>query len=404
MPGPLAGYRILEMTTIIMGPMASMVLSEMGAEVVKVEAPNGDQTRYYAQAKNFGMGAIFLNLNKNKRSIVLDLKAPDGRDALLRLMRDADVLLYSIRPQAMARLGLTYDDCRRVKPDLVYCGAFGFRQDGPYAARPAYDDIIQGLSGTVANLGWVTGEPRYMPAMPCDKTSGLYVANAVLAALLHRERTGEGQRVDVPMFETNTHFNLMEHFADMIYQPPVGEAGYVRAKLPHRRPHKTRDGHICLLAGSVKHWRAFFGAIGRPELADDERVTDPAVRYRATGELYALIGELVADWNTADLLEALQKVDVPCAPVNDFGDLPDDPHLKAIGFFRTDEHPTQGTIRYPDLPVQFHGSPGGPRRPAPELGQHSVEILREAGYSDEDIARLLRDGVTVAQAADGTDG
>lgn len=250
-------------------------------------------------------------------------------------------------------------------------------------------------------MAWTTGEPRFLPAMVCDKTTGLYVVNAVTAALLHRERTGAGQQVDVPMFETNTHFNLMEHLAGGIYRPPVGEPGYVRAKLPHRRPHPTRDGHVCVLAGSVKHWRAFFTAMGRPELADDDRITDPVTRYKSTGELYALIGGLVADWKTADLLAALEAVDIPCAPVNGYGDLPDDPHLAAVGFFHEAEHPTQGPIRVPDIPVQFHASPGGQQRPAPHLGQHSVEILREAGYNDEDIARLVHDGVTVDGALDG---
>jgi crotonobetainyl-CoA:carnitine CoA-transferase CaiB-like acyl-CoA transferase len=296
MSGPLAGYRIIDMTTVIMGPMATMMLGEMGADVIKIEAPVGDQTRNYAQAKNAGMGAIYLNLNRNKRSIVLDLKKPEGRDALLRLLAGADALVYSIRPKAMQRLGLGYDECRAVKPDLIYCGAYGFRQDGPYAARPAYDDIIQGLSGVADNLSWVCGAPQLLPFMGCDKTSGLYLVQAVMGGLLHRERTGEGQQIEVPMFELSVHFNLMEQIGGMVYVPQHGEAGYVRARLPNRKPFRTKDGYICILPGSTKHWQAFFRAVGRPELGEEPRITTPAIRYRSTNELYALVAEIAACW------------------------------------------------------------------------------------------------------------
>lgn len=393
--GPLAGIRIVDLTTVIMGPMATMMLGEMGADVIKVEPPAGDQTREYPQTRNQGMSAAFLNLNRNKRSIVLDLKAPDGGAAMRRLLEKADVFLYSVRPQAMQRLGLDYETCRALNPRLVYCGACGFRQDGPYAAKPAYDDMIQGLSGLTASQAWTCGEPRYMPTMACDKTTGLYVVNAITAALFHRERTGEGQAVEVPMFEANVHFNLMDHIGGMLYVPPVGEAGYQRAKFPNRRPYRTRDGYLCIIPGSFKYWQALFRALGRPELAEDSRVTDPATRYRSTDALYGLIAELVADWDTEDLMRVLAAADVPHGPVNTFDDLPNDPHLDAVGYFRHIEHPTEGPIMVPDIPVQFKASPGGQSRPAPCLGEHSVELLREAGYSAAEIDRMIGDGVTI---------
>ena len=256
---------------------------------------------------------------------------------------------------------------------------------------PALDDLGQGTVGRQAG----DGEPRFLPSMACDKTTGLYAVQAVMAALLHRERSGEGQQVEVPMFETNVHFNLMEHLAGMHYAPPVGEAGYVRAKYANRRPHRTRDGYLCILAASTKHWRAFFEAVGRPELADDERIKDPATRYKSTDALYALIGEIAAQWDTEPLKAALEAADIPCAPVYDFEEIPDDPHLRAIGFFRDEVHPTEGPVIVPEPPVRFSGSPGGERRPAPRLGEHSIEVLREVGFADAEIEAMLAAGTTV---------
>jgi len=393
--GPLAGLRIVDLTTVIMGPMATMMLGEMGADVIKVEPPAGDQTREYLQTRHPGMSATYLNLNRNKRSIVLDLKARDGAAAMRHLIATADVFLYSLRPQAMQRLGLDYDACRAANARLVYCGAYGFRQDGPYAAQPAYDDMIQGLSGLAANQAWIYGEPRYLPTMACDKTTGLYVVNAIMAALLHRERTGEGQAVEVPMFEANVHFNLMDHIGGMVYVPQFGEAGYARAKFPNRRPYRTRDGYLCIIPGALKYWQALFRALRRPDLAEDPRVTDAETRYRSTNELYGVIAEIVAEWRTDDLARALADADVPHGPVKEFAELPDDPHLAAIGFFRHMEHPSEGPIMVPDIPVCFGRSPGGQSRPAPRLGEHSVELLREAGYSDAEIDRMVADGVTI---------
>ncbi len=401
MPGPLSGFRILDLTSVLMGPFATQILGDMGAEVIKVESPEGDVVRSIGPARNRGMGAAFLNSNRSKRAIMLDLKQAAGKAAMERLVERADVFIFSMRPATLEALGLGYKDCRRINPRIVYCGAYGYHEDGPYAGRPAYDDVIQGASGLAAIQGMTTGEPRYMPSVMADKTVGISVVYAVSMALLHRERTGEGQRVDIPMFETMVQFNLVEHISGMHFVPPEGGAGYERMLSPNRRPYKTADGYVAALPYTTRHWQKFFTLVGRPEMTEDARVTDPVRRSEAIDELYAMVTEALAGWKTGDILRALQDADIPSGPINALDDLPNDPHLAATDFFREFEHPTEGRLKQPGVPIRFSRSPGAPGRPAPHLGEHSLEILREAGITDQEINAMLESGATKDGRPDG---
>lgn len=395
MSGALTGYRILDLTSVAFGPYATQILGDNGADVIKIESPAGDITRDIQPARSRGMGSFYLNANRNKRSLVLDLKKPAGREALFRLMKDADLIVHSVRQDAMDRLGLSYADCRAVKPDIVYVAAVGFRPDGPYAGKAAYDDIIQGLSGMVAMMALTTGEPRYVPASIADKVASTHLVYAMTMALLHRERTGEGQQVDVPMLECLVGFNLVEHAAGMLFDPPLGEPGYSRSRAPARKPFATKDGYICMLPYTQKHWQSFFRLVGREDMVDDPRVTDPVRRSQSFDALYRMVAELVATWETDALLEAVEKADIPVGRVNDFADLFTDPQLTATGFMSYQEHPTEGRIAVTGNPVGFSKSPGEIRSFAPRMGAHSVELLQEAGYTDDEIARLTEDGVTM---------
>ena len=400
MAGALTGYRILDLTSVAFGPYATQTLGDNGADVIKVEPPVGDITRDIQPARSRGMGSFYLNANRNKRSLVLDLKKPAGREAALRLAKSADVLVHSVRQDAMNRLGLGYEDCRAVNPKLIYVAAVGFRPGGPYAGKAAYDDIIQGLSGMVAMQALTTGEPRYVPASIADKIASIHLVYAIAMALVHRERTGEGQQVDVPMLECLVGFNLVEHAAGMLFDPPLGEPGYSRSRAPSRKPFATKDGYVCMLPYTQKHWQSFFRLMGREEMVEDARVTDPVRRSQSFDALYRMVAELVASWETDALLAALDKADIPAGRVNGFADLFHDPQLTETGFLSFKEHPTEGRIAVTENPIGFSKSPGELRRFAPRLGEHSVELLREAGFSADEIDAMVRDGVTVQSAGD----
>ncbi len=395
MAGPLEGVRILDVTMVGYGPYAAQMLGDYGAEVIKVESREGDITRGISPFRNRGMGHFHLMINRNKRCIVLDLKSPKGREALLRLVGQSDALLCSVRPAAMDRLGLGYEDCRKVNPNIVYVALVGFGQDGPYAERPAYDDIIQGVSGMAAMQGVRGGEPKFVNASICDKICSQFAVHATLAALLGRERGGAGQLVEVPMFESMIGFNLIEHHSGRTFEPPLGPAGYERSFVEYRRPYATADGHVCALPYNTKQWRSFFKMMGREDMIDDPRVTDTKLRSEKIGELYELVAELVGDWKTEDLLAALEEADVPNGPATKFDDLEDDPHVQAVDFFQIHDHPTEGRIRLTRPSAKFSETPSEIRTLPGHLGEHSVEILREAGYSDTDIAEMLDEGTSV---------
>ncbi len=385
---------MLDLTTVVMGPFATQILAELGADVIKVETHDGDNMRHAGPMKNRDMGYMFLNLNRGKRSIVLDLKQSGARDALLRLTPTTDVLVYNVRPQAMARLGLGYDALRAVNPRIIYVGAYGYSQRGPYAARAAYDDLIQGASGIPAlSLQQGADQPRYAPVNLADRLTGLHTVYAVTTALFHRERTGEGQAVEVPMFESVAHFVLGDHTAGLTFQPARGAPGY--ARLLARRPYATRDGYLCVLIYNDKQWRSFFEAIGRPQMMSDPRYATQSSRSSNIAEIYAELSELMKTRNTADWMALFEKADIPVARMNSIEELVDDPHLAASGFFEHEDHPTEGTLRVMRTPTSWSQTQPGPRLPPPRLGQHSAEVLREAGYSDVQIAELARSGATL---------
>ena len=393
MSGPLDGVRVLDLTTVVMGPYATQVLADLGADVIKVEPPEGDIMRHAAPMRSPGMGHIFLNANRNKRSVVLDLKQAGGRDACLALAARSDVLVYNIRPQAMERLRLSYEDVRAVNPRILYVGAFGYSQRGPYAAKAAYDDLIQGAAG----LPWLLAqsgatEPRYVPVTIADRTVGLHIVNAVCTALYSREKTGRGQRVDVPMFEHLLQTVLGEHLGGCTFEPQLGEPGYARMLAKGRRPYRTRDGYVCVLVYNDKQWRTFFDLIGRPELLADARFATQEARSRNYDVAYELVAAEMTNRSTDHWLAALEAADIPVQRMNSLGDIVSDAHLAAIGFFQTVGHPSEGRLRSMAVASEWSESPPEYRRHAPRLGEHTREVLREAGLADPQIDALAASG------------
>lgn len=393
MPGPLDGVRVLDLTTVVMGPYATQILADYGADVIKVEAPEGDVMRYGWPFRNRGMGHVFLNANRNKRSIVLDLKRPEAHAAALALAKTVDVVVYNIRPQAMARLKLGYEDLRAVHPKIIYVGCFGYSQRGPYAAKAAYDDLIQGAAG----IPWLLKEqgaeaPRYAPITVADRSVGQQVAGAVSAALYYREKTGKGQRVDVPMFEHLLQIVLGEHLAGYTFEPQHGAPGYSRLLAKDRRPYETNDGYVCVLIYNDKQWKAFFELIGKPELFGDARFATQEARSQNYGLAYGMVADELKQRSTDEWLAALEAADIPVQRMNSLADIVNDPHLAAIGYFRDVEHPSEGRIKSMATPSEWSDSQPEYRRHAPRLGEQTREVLAEAGLSAQEIEALLASG------------
>ena len=389
---PLEGIRVLEIASMIFGPLAGQYLGDMGADVIKLEPPEGDLTRSIGPSRSPLMGAFFLTSNRSKRSIVVDLKKPEGQEILQRLISKTDVLLHSLRTPAANRLGLDYTALAKTHPGLVYCHVTGYGDDGLYAGRPAYDDIIQAASGLADLQSVIAGQPRFMPTILADKVSGVHAAYAVVLALMHRLRTGEGQQVDVAMFETMAAFNMMEHQWGHVFEPPQGTMGYAPVSTASRRPYKTKDGFLALLPYSDSNWRRFFELAGEPQIMDDPRFTTFAARQKHFREVWDEIERQVARKTNAQWLELLSNDDIPFSVVNRLEDLTNDPHLKSVNFWSITDHPTEGALRMPANPVRMSASPPEVTRLQPTLGQHSAEILRECGYDEEGIQRLVAAG------------
>jgi crotonobetainyl-CoA:carnitine CoA-transferase CaiB-like acyl-CoA transferase len=388
MSGPLAGIRVIEVAIAVLGPVAAQVLGDMGAEIIKIETPDGDPMRQIGPARNSGMAAYFLNVNRNKKSIVLDLKRPAARDAMLRLAATADVFLHNMRPGAAARLGIDYPTIAAANPRIIYAWASGWRPDTAAAERAAFDDVIQGESGLAALNGGVGGEPRYVPMVVGDKVSGHVLAGAVAMALYARERTGKGQEVHVPMMETMAAFNLVDHLWHGVFGEPEKGLGYPRMLTPYRRPYATKDGHVCLLATTDRQWRNLFAAIDCPELADDPRFATIAGRTANIDELYTMLAERMRGRTTAEWRARLDRFDVPSGVVNDLQGLLADPYLNDTGFFRRVQHPTEGELVTTAIPVSFSETPGSLRLPPPRLGEHNAEILSGLGFNEVEIAEI----------------
>jgi len=377
-PAILDGVRIIDLTSVVFGPLATQMLGDLGADVIKVEGPEGDLLRNVQPSQNKQMGAAFLGSNRNKRSVVIDLKAQDGRDQLRKLLADADVMISSIRPAALARLSLDPETLRRENPGLITVAATGYGQDGPYAAKPAFDDIVQSVSGlaSLATLRDPDDAPAYAPTILADKLGGVTAAYAVMAALFHRERTGEAQHVEVPMFETLTSFLLAEHLDGATFEETPQDFGYDRMLVPHRRPVQTADGYITILPYTNLQWARFFKAVGRDDMVDHIWVTDMAARSRNIGAVYDMVAQVALTRTTEEWLTLTEEADIPAMPVRNLADLPGDPHLAATGFFQRIEHPSEGPIWTTRPPVRFSATPARhDHRPAPRLGEHTEEIL-----------------------------
>ncbi len=398
MSKPLDDIKVVDLTNMLMGPYTTQILGDMGADVIKVEAPGGDPVRFIGARRNLGMGAIYLNCNRSKRSLVLDLKKEEGHKALLTLLKEADILVYNRRPQVMDRLGLSYDVVKKTNPKIIYAGLYGFGQDGPYAKKPAFDDLIQGAVSIpmLANMA-DGGAPRYAPSAIVDRAVALWAVGQINAALYYRTRTGIGQKLDIPMFEMMTSFVLADHLEGETFIPSEGEAGYKRILNPDRRPFPTKDGYVCVMVYTDRHWRSFYKALGREEELDkDPRFKSITARTEHIVEIYAELAELLATRTTEEWLDLFDKADVPAMPLHSPESLLQDEHLSAVGFFREFDHPTEGKIRDMAVPTEWSETQPEISRHAPRLGEHSREILKESGYSSEMIEAFLKEGVTEA--------
>lgn len=394
--GPLKGVKVIDLTSVLMGPFATQYLGDFGADVIKIEPPAGDLVRNVGPSRSQSMGPLFLNSNRSKRSMVLNLKAPEGRALLLELCKDADVLVYNVRPAAMNRLGLSWDDVRAVNPRLIYAGLFGYGQNGRYAGRPAYDDLIQGGS-TLSHLFRLSGseEPRYVPAAIADRVVGLTALSGILAALIERSQSGQGQRVDVPMFETMVNFILSDHLGGLTFDPPLDQGGYARQLASNRRPLRTADGYICVLLYTDDHWRRFLSAIEQDGLMEtDSRFATFRSRMEHVADVYGWLGEIFQTRTSGEWIDLLDAADIPVIAMHTFETVLRDPHLADTGFFSRVEHPTEGSTITMANPVQMSASPVEITRLAPGLGEHTVEVLRDdLGLAQDRIADLIARGI-----------
>ena len=388
MPGPLEGIKVVDLSTVVLGPFATQILADLGADVVKVESQDGDTMRHIGPSRNKGMAPHYLALNRNKRSIVIDLRKKAGLDVLKRLIGNADVFLSNLRPASMARLGLGYDVLAATNPRLIYCGAYGFGERGRYAGKPAFDDLIQGAVGLPHLVERVTGQPCFLPTNVCDRTTALTAVYSVTSALYAREKTGRGQFIEVPMFETMAQFVLSDHMYGHIFEPPLGPAGYARLLTRGRAPFKTRDGYVCALIYLDKHWKKFCELIARTDLVLDPRFADVKNRSHNVDAFTACVADLLSTRSTAEWLELLSNADIPVMPMHTLDSLMDDPHLQDVGMVGFVDHPTEGRLRSVGIPVQFSDTPGSVRRHAPRLGENTEEILAEAGYTEAEIRQL----------------
>jgi crotonobetainyl-CoA:carnitine CoA-transferase CaiB-like acyl-CoA transferase len=394
--GPLDGIRVVDLTTVVVGPTATLFLADYGADVIKVEAPGGDLLRTLGgRSKSGQLSGKFTHFNRNKRSIVLDLKQKKAIEALHKLLETADVFIANIRPAALERLGLGTEALRAQHKKLIVCNLMGFGRDGRYAERPAYDSIIQGMSGVAACNARIFGEPKFVPMVMMDHTVGLIATQCILAALFHREKTGEGQAIEVPMFENAASFVLVEHMGDHSFIPPLGDWGDRRVLDPLAQPIATKDGWICVSANTDGQAFALFDAIGRPELKTDPKFNSVKARYANVREYFSIRAEGLKQKTSAEWLDILEKADVPAGMVHSIDTLPQDEHLADVSFFRKVEHPVEGTKYELNNPNKFSAGLRNEQTVAPYLGGDSIAILSELGYAQAEIDEMVQSKITI---------
>jgi crotonobetainyl-CoA:carnitine CoA-transferase CaiB-like acyl-CoA transferase len=372
----LSGVRVVDLTAVVMGPYCTQIMADMGADVVKIEPPEGDIVRYVAEGPAPGMNGVFVNVNRGKRSVVLNLQTDDGKAALRALVETADVFIHSMRAKAIAKLGFDYASVAAINPAIVYANCYGYSRRGPDAERPAYDDTIQAECGLPAVQKELTGDATYVATIMADKVTGLTALYAIMMALFHRERTGEGQEVEVSMFETMASFMLVEHANGAIFDPPLGPAIYPRTVAPNRRPYRTRDGYVAALIYNDKHWNAFIASV-QPAWNCDEFAT-LALRAKQIDRVYGLLAETMLERTTAEWLALFAELEIPATPINTLDSLFDSPQLNAAGLFETVETP-HGPVKFPGVPTWFSRTPGRVAGPAPMLGENTDEVLGELG-------------------------
>ncbi len=387
--GPLAGIRIIDLSTVVLGPYATMTLGDLGADVIKIESGTGDIMRHAGKAPLPGMGAIYMALNRNKRSVSLDLRKAEAKEALRRLVAGADVFFHNVREGGITRLGFDYESVKALRPDIVYVHCVGYGREGAHAGRQAYDDLVQAASG-FADLIAIRdgGDPAYVPSLIADKTTGLHAVYATLAALFHRERTGEGQFVEVPMMETFTFFNLVENLYGQTFEPPTGGMAYTRSVNPNRRPYPTKDGFIGIVPYSDGQWDVFFELGGRPGTMQDPRFATYKARTENIGALYGLIREVTASKTTDEWLALLNDANIPAMRYNTLDDVMTEPHLNSVDFFQLRDLPGGAQYRAMRHPVTLRGSPADIERDPPQCGEHTVDVLREIGMDDASIEAI----------------
>jgi crotonobetainyl-CoA:carnitine CoA-transferase CaiB-like acyl-CoA transferase len=374
--GPLRGVRVLDFTTVVMGPSATQMLGDLGADIIKVESPGGDSMRWIGPWRTPGMGPLFLQANRNKRSVMLDLKSAEGKAQALKLAQRADVLVSNVRPQGLQRLGLDYATVTTVNPSIVYCAAVGYGAGGPESGKAVYDDLMQAASGIAGLFKAVDGKPHYAPINICDRVVGLHVVAAVTSALYHRAMTGEGQVIEVPMFETMAQFVLADHMGGAAFVPPLGSMGYRRLLSRTRGPYQTKDGHLSLVVYTDRHWRLFCDAVGAPGLMEtDPRFASQESRTQHAEDVGRFLAAHLRDRPNSEWLLLCNQLDIPACPVNSIEDLFEDPHLKAVDFFEDVVHPSEGPLKNCRFPIKFSATPTSVQRLAPTLGEHDAEIL-----------------------------
>jgi len=396
---PLAGIKVLDLSAVVMGPFCTQMLSDLGADVIKVESIEGDIIRNVGPGKIPGMAAMFLACNRGKRSIALDLADPRAREALNGLIRGADILVHSMRPNGIAKMNLDYASVRKIEPQIIYCALTGFGLSGRYAGKPAYDDIIQSASGLAALEGELRGKPGYAATVIADKVSSLTAAYSIMAALFHRQRTGIGQYIEVPMFETMVAFNLVEHLSGAIYPEPISPPLYARVVSPYRRPYRTTTDYVSALVHTDRHFQKFCDILGQPELKTDARFVNVSARIKNVNAYYEFLETEFAKRPAQEWVELLERAEIPVQKIISLDELFDDPHLQDVDFFKEIEQPGDGTLRVPRCPVHFSETPARVSEGVPRLGEHTIQLLRETGQSSQSIDALLSSGAAVSAQA-----